>query len=432
MTSASELEVWLGPRQVGHLLDDGQAGWSFVYADGPDWTLPPVGIALPRTSKVHQGERVSAVFAALLPDGSLRSRLARSLGLSQGNDFGLLSRVARETPGALSLRVPGLPARHPLPPRRLDRDELRHAVAALVVHPLLAEVDGLAKTLPGEYDKLPVRVHDGLVSCVLDDALTTHVLKPARPGLRESVANEAFCMALAAAWGLPVARTEMLHGAIDVLAVTRVDRQADESGAVRAIHMEDFCQALGHPPGRPYEREGGPRLSEIAALLRRASRQPAVDLRALVGWLVFAFLVGYGAGHARQLALLLEPPGPRLAPFYGLWSTHVYPEMNLRMALRIGLEDRPDWLSAERWRDVAGELGVRPAWVLAELERAARQLPRIARETADEFHRRHGFFEVVRGVRAVIEQRARQALVSLASAAAASTGDARRLAPETR
>lgn len=425
MTSASELEVWLGPRQVGHLFDGGQAGWSFVYADEPDWALPPVGLALPRTSKVHRGERVSAVFAAVLPDGSLRSRLARSLGFSQGNDFGLLGRVAREAPGALSLRVPGLPRRHPLPPRVLDRDELRHAVAALTVHPLLAEVDGLAKTLPGEFDKLPVRVDDGLVSCVLDDALTTHVLKPARPGLRESVANEAFCMALAAAWGLPVARTELLHGAVDVLAVTRVDREVDGNGTVCAIHMEDFCQALGHPPGRPYEREGGPRLSEIVALLRRASRQPAADLRALVGWLVFAFLIGYGAGHARQLALLLEPAGPRLAPFFGLWSTHVYPEMNLRMPLRIGLEDRPDWLGAERWRDLARELGIRPAWIMAEVERAARQLPRVARETADEFHRRHGFFEVVRSVRGVIEQRARQALVSLASATAAGADEDR-------
>jgi len=416
VTSASELEVWQGSRQVGHLLDGGQAGWSFVYAGEPDWELPPAGLALPRTAKVHTGERVTAVFAALLPDGSLRSRLGRSLGLSQGNDFGMLARVGREGPGALSLRPPGLSPRHPLPRRVLDPHELRHAIAALTVHPLLAEVDGLAKTLPGEFDKLPVRVVDGVVSCVLDDALTTHVLKPARPGLRESVANEAFCMALAAAWGLPVAGTELLHGGVDVLAVTRVDRHQDGSGNVHALHMEDFCQALGHPPGRPYEREGGPRLGEIAALLRRVSRQPAVDLRALLRWLVFAFLVGYGTGHARQLALLLEPRGPRLAPFYGLWSTHIYPEMNLRMALRIGLEDRPDWLGAERWRDLAGELGVRPAWVMAEVGRAARLLPRAAREAADAFHRRHGFFEVVRSVRALIEQRARQTLVSLANA----------------
>ncbi|MEQ8660792.1 MAG: HipA domain-containing protein [Gammaproteobacteria bacterium] len=417
MTHTSELEVWLAGVRVGHLLEQAPAAWSFVYTEPSATALPPVSVALPRRAPVHNGERVAAVFGALLPDGSLRARLARSLGLSQGNDFGLLARVAREAPGALSLRVPGTLPRHPLPARVLDAEELRNAIAVLTVHPLLAEVDGLAKTLPGEFDKLPVRLEAGQVSIVLDDALTTHVLKPARPGLRESVANEAFCMALAAAWGLPVVATSLLQGPADALVAARCDRRIRD-GAVEAVHMEDLCQALGHPPARPYEREGGPRLGEIAALLRRVSSQPGADLRALVRWTIFCFLVGCGVAHGRQLALLLDATGARLAPFFGLWSSHVYPEMSLRMAFRIGLEDRPDWLGSERWHAFAGELGVRPAWLVGELERAARGLPRLAREVADDFHRRHGFFEVVRGMRAVIEQRARQTLVSLASAGA--------------
>ncbi|MEQ8496569.1 MAG: HipA domain-containing protein [Gammaproteobacteria bacterium] len=426
MTPTSELEVWLGGRRAGHLLEEAPGMWSFVYTMAQPDGGPPVSLALPRSAGVHKGERVAAVFGGLLPDGSLRDRLARSLGLSHGNDFALLARIARECPGALSLRVPGALRRHSIPVRRLDAEEVRHTVAALTVHPLLAEVDGLAKTLPGEFDKLPVRVDDDVVSIVLDDTLSTHVLKPARPGLREAVANEAWCMALAEAWGLPVTGTRLLLGPAGVLLSSRCDRRRGGGGEIEAIHMEDCCQALGRHPARPYEREGGPRLAEIAALLRRVGAQPGIDLRALVRWTIFGFLVGCGTLHGRQLGVLLESTGVRLAPFFGLWSTHVYPEMSLRMGLRIGLEDRPDWLGAERWRELAVELGVRPAWLLDELGEAARTLPRLARDVADDFHRRYGFFEIVRSIRGLIDQRARQTLVSLASAGESPTARAAR------
>ncbi|MGE0485384.1 MAG: HipA domain-containing protein [Gammaproteobacteria bacterium] len=409
---ATELEVHLCRRRCGHLVESGPQQWSFIYDEeyraGAD--ALPVSLALPRTRAVHGGATVHAVFSALLPDGSLRERLARSLGISSGNDFALLGRVGHECHGGLALVRPGQTARPMPPPRVLDASELRNAVAALLVNPLLAEADGLSKTLPGEFDKLPVRVEHGQVSIVFGDESTTHVIKPARPGLRESVANEGFCMALAGAWGLPVAESEVLQDQLSLLAVRRVDRSAD--GGER-LHMEDFCQALGIAPAHKYEREGGPRLADMARLLRRASTRPALDLRALIRWAMFSFLVGAGAGHARQLALLYGPRGPALAPFFGLWSTHVYPEMSFRLGFRIGTEDRPDWLTAARWREAAVDLGVRPRYLLDELRSAAATLPTLALEVGEAFQKRYGYADVVRSIRRLIEQRARQSLVSL-------------------
>ncbi|MCB1746367.1 MAG: HipA domain-containing protein [Gammaproteobacteria bacterium] len=409
---STELEVRLGRQHCGHLVETAPRQWSFIYADdyrgNPD--ALPVSLALPRTRAVHGGATVHAVFSALLPDGSLRERLARSLGFSSGNDFALLGRVGHECHGALALAWPGETLR-PMPsPRALDPAELRNAVAALLVNPLLAEADGLSKTLPGEFDKLPVRVADGEVSIVFGEESTTHVIKPARPGLRESVANEGFCMALAEAWGLPVAASEVLQGQLSLLAVRRVDRTPD--GSAR-LHMEDCCQALGIAPAYKYEREGGPRLADIARLLRRASVQPALDLRALVRWVVFGFLIGAGAGHARQLALLYGPRGPSLAPFFGLWSTHVYPEMSFRLGFRVGTEDRPDWLTAARWREAAVDLGVRPRYLLDELRAAAAALPGLALEVGEAFQKRYGYADIIRSIRRLVEQRARQSLVSL-------------------
>ena len=228
---------------------------------------------------------------------------------------------------------------------------------------------------------------------------------------KETVFNEAFCMQLAAAYGLPVAEVRLVHGKVSSLLVTRVDRVVEQT--VKTVQIEDFCQALGHLPGRKYEREGGPRLEDIARLLRSVSATPAQDLRALINWVLFGFFIGFGAAHGKQVALTHGTKAPSMSPFYGIWSTHVYPQMSFRMGFRIGDEDRPDWLSIARWREFADAIGVRPAFVIAALERSALALPGLARETAEAFQRRHGFAEIVRSITALIDQRARQTLVAL-------------------
>lgn len=410
---ANELEVRLNDRHVGHLIAGAGDDWSFVYTDlaHAARAMAPVSLALPRRRQTHSGAQVRAVFTNLLPEGQIRRRLAHSLGLSAGNDFGLLARIGGDCHGALSLRAPGIRPSAAPTRRDLDAAELRNAIAVLPVHPLLAEADGLSVTLPGEFDKLPVSVLDGRVFLNLGGGLTSHIIKPAKPGLKESVMNEAYTMQLAARFGLPVPHAELIHGELTLLCVTRIDRSA--SPAPAATHMEDICQVMGLAPENKYEREGGPRAADLFELVRRVSQMPALDIRALIRWQIYSFLVGFGAQHGKQLALLYGDDGPRLAPFFGLWSTHVYPEMNRRMGFAIGGEDRPDWMIATRWGAFAREIGVRPGFVFDELRAAAVALPLLARETADRFQRDHGVAAIVRRIRALIEQRARQLLVSL-------------------
>ena len=412
---ATELEVLLHGKHAGHLVETTPFDWRFVYApvarDAAPSEIAPVSLALPRSRERHYGTAVRAVFSNLLPDGALKMRLAQSLGLSEGNDFGLLARVGSECAGAIRLRQPGGLWSGVRSQKVLDDEQLRNIIAVLPLHPLLADADNLSKTLPGEFDKLPVRLANGQIRIVLGDELTTHVLKPAKPGLKETVFNEAFCMQLAAAYGLPVAEVRLVHGKVSSLLVTRVDRVVEQT--VKTVQIEDFCQALGHLSGRKYEREGGPRLEDIARLLRSVSATPAQDLRALINWVLFGFFIGFGAAHGKQVALTHGTTAPSMSPFYGIWSTHVYPQMSFRMGFRIGDEDRPDWLSIARWREFADAIGVRPAFVIAALERSALALPGLARETAEAFQRRHGFAEIVRSITALIDQRARQTLVAL-------------------
>ena len=83
------------------------------------------------------------------------------------------------------------------------------------------------------------------------------------------------------------------------------------------------------------------------------------------------------------------------------------------MGFAIGNEDRPDWLRATCWQAFAREIGVRPCFVFDELRAAAEALPQLAQACAERFQRENGFAAIVRQIRALIEQRARQLLVSL-------------------
>jgi len=52
--------------------------------------------------------------------------------------------------------------------------------------------------------------------------------------------------------------------------VTRYDRVKDGEGAIVRVHQKDLCQALGVPPSKKYQNEGGPTPAQIARLLRDA------------------------------------------------------------------------------------------------------------------------------------------------------------------
>jgi len=93
------------------------------------------------------------------------------------------------------------------------------------------------------------------------------------------------------------------------------------------------------------------------------------------------------------------------------------------MGFRIGSEDRPDWLTAARWAECAAAIGVRPRYLLDELHAAATRLPRLAADLAEEFQRKVGYAEIVGTIRGLIEQRARQILVSLEAERIRSTAD---------
>lgn len=223
-------------------------------------------------------------------------------------------------------------------------------------------------------------------------------------------------MQLAARVGLPVPNTLVLQKAVPLYLVGRYDRTMTPERKVIRQHQEDFCQALGIAPDMKYEKEGGPSLQACFDLIRRVSLTPIVDIKAMLNWVVFNYLIGNADAHGKNISLRYTEQGPVLAPFYDLMSTAVYPELSERLAMRIGAEDRPDWVIERRWEQFAEDVGVKYNIVHQTLTSMSTKLLAEAHALGGEFNEQYGACDIIDHIIAVIEQRARKVTQALVAA----------------
>jgi serine/threonine-protein kinase HipA len=376
----SDLSVWWGDRVVGTLRrGEGGALW-FRYA-GSATSRDRISLSLPVDASQ---ERLGTFFSNLLPDGDLRDRLARRLGVSPDDDFAMLAAVGGDCAGALALlpegqKVPSSGSRKALSPSLLKR-------ACDLGSPSLLADDGLRLSLAGVQEKLPVIEARGKLYLPLGAAASTHILKLPSHHFRGLAQNELATRLLASLIGLPTAPAILwpLPGSLgDALLVTRFDRSA---GGAR-IHQEDFCQALGLPPTKKYEADGGPALADVIRLLSAESTSPAADVEKVIRWQAFNALVGNCDAHAKNLALLHEAGRVRLAPFYDLVCTRPWGSLSKRLAFSAGGTFDPGALGANQWARAARDWEIAPAFVLnlvrqtaAALKGALAQLPVLGAE----------------------------------------------------
>jgi serine/threonine-protein kinase HipA len=99
----------------------------------------------------------------------------------------------------------------------------------------------------------------------------------------------------------------------------------------------------------------------------------------------------------------------RLAPFYDLLCTAVYPDLDQRLALRLGGERRPERLRRRHWEKLAEELKIAPRAIFGELERLTRTIEKTAEALAVEFTELYGCAETMNAMLEVIRGRSGRA-----------------------
>lgn len=384
------LDVWLLGEHVGR-LDQTAGRLAFTYdagwLDRPD--AMPLSASLPFQEQPFDDRAARPFFAGLLPEQDRRDQVARTVGVSARNDFALLDVLGGECAGAVSFTRPGeKPIEQPteLDYRVLGDRELATIIDKLPERPLLAGEEGVRLSLAGAQDKLPVLVVDGDIALPLRGAPSSHILKPAIRRVADSVHNEGFCLALAKAIGIKAAPAEIrkVEGR-PYLLVERYDRIRGPDNLPRRLHQEDFCQALGVAPEYKYENEGGPSIADCFALVRKATRPPALFVPRLLDAVFFNTLIGNNDAHAKNYSLVYGAGGTTIAPLYDALCTAVYKELSPKMAMKIGGRYKFSDIYPRHWERFAQSAELSAPQARRRLLDLAQRLPQAAHKLREEF-----------------------------------------------
>lgn len=371
------LRVWANARPMGWL---GHAAADFFFEYDPEWLAQPGAFALAPQfalqTQRYTGVLVRHFFDNLLPEGNALEDIMAALQLRHASRFDLLGRLGQELPGVLALLPDNAqPEQHqqyrPLPPAILsERLTARQTV------PLLVSNTTTTMSLAGAQDKMGLRLDEKTLQ--LYDSVgaspTTHILKPdtRQPRYAPSAVNEYACMQLAKALKLPVPPTWLVRVPEAAYVVRRYDRTLI-AGNIVALHQIDGCQLLGQGDGWKYERSGG--LASLAKLAHalRSVRVPGADMLQFQRWVMFNYLIGNADAHAKNMSVLIDEHGYRLAPFYDLLCVRAYGDTGL--ALFIGDEDHFDAVGLHSWEAFCDDCGFGLADTLKVFRAMATALP---------------------------------------------------------
>ena len=353
------------------------------YRDRPSAT--PLSVSMPTQVRSHPDHTVTPWLWGLLPDNeAVLTRWAREFHASATSPFSMLATpIGRDCAGAVRFASPD----------EVDQLLKRTGHIAWLADDDVAQrlrelkedsTAWLGRSFTGQFSlagaqaKTALLYQDGRWGVPSGSVATSHILKPAVTGLDDHDLNEHLCLDAARRTDLIVARTRVARfGEETAIVVQRYDRHT-VGGRLLRIHQEDLCQALGVPPSRKYQNEGGPAAKDVVRLFHQVMPPSAADdaTRRFVDALAWNWLIAGTDAHAKNYSLLLAADQIRLAPLCDVasalpYSTH---EQKLRFAMKIGGDYRV-FLNKNPWRKAAAELGVDPDTTVERIRALATRVP---------------------------------------------------------
>jgi len=386
---------------------------SFSYSDA--WLgklgAEPIHPDVPLRSGTSGTPFIAAIFENLLPEGEQRSVISMREQVS--TVFGMLARIGGESAGAFTLLPEGETPQAPVY-QQLTWEQVKALIHADAAQAAEREaIEQAAQDLPkprmsmsgAQFKMLLCLDEQGRPSRPMGNAPSTHILKPdiGRPDVKAfaSSVNETIVMRAAALCKLPTAHASYQPIAQACL-VERYDRVRQPDGSLRRLWQADMCQLLGVQSDAKYEHEGGPSFKDCYDKLALSAR-PAPDRLQLLRWLIFNLCVGNNDSHAKNLAMLATPGGLRLAPFYDMMCTRVYPGLSAHFAFSIAGESEPGKLTHVHLAELAKQLGVGVRYLQKLAVDVARQVGPAVVAAAEEIEPHLGYSERVMAERLVLK-----------------------------
>jgi serine/threonine-protein kinase HipA len=376
------LDVYLYDRKVGVLSsDNGRMEFRYVPVYLEQGKNEALSFSLPLRSEPYPEEAIIPFFANLLPDESVRVRIAEILQVSPDNIFGLLKEIGEDCAGAVAFYSQDKSPQAVQEPlyRKLSEDEADNVLTHLSERPLNIGAQDFHISGAGAQDKLVASVERGQVLLPLRGTPSTHIIKPGIARFPESVFNEFYCMKLAKYCGISTAECDILKIKGNAYySVERYDRLKVD-GNWHRLHQEDFCQLLGIDPKIKYESEGGPKLVQCFELLRRMEL-PAAETIRFLQQIIFCFLIGNGDAHAKNFSVIYRNGRPELAPAYDLLSTAVYPNLAPKLAMKIDTEYNFRWITPGKFIRAGQKAGVSEKVVREQIREMLAKMPKALKK----------------------------------------------------
>ena len=387
---SNELLVLMDNRRVGRVVQGqhGKLTLSYDQAWRNSQNSYPLSLSMPLGLSEHPHEKIDAFLWGLLPDneGTL-NRLGREHHVSPRNAFALIGATGEDCAGAVQFVLP----------ERVDAVNKDAAKVQWLTETEIAERlrilhgnhaagrlprDEGQFSLAGAQPKTAFLFENGKWGVPSGRIPTTRILKPPTGEFDGYAENEHYCLELARGLGLTVPNSDILHFEDEIaMVIDRYDR-IHLKQVWHRVHQEDLCQALGFPPTKKYQNEGGPSVADIVNLLRNYSRTPVPDVQTFVDAVAFNWLVAGTDGHSKNYSVLIGAGGNvRLAPLYDLASILPYTDMNLpkaKLAMKIGGEYLLRNIGLYRWEKMAAELRLESDALIQRADGFARQLPELA------------------------------------------------------
>jgi serine/threonine-protein kinase HipA len=380
------LDVLLNDKHVG-IIERTDAGTQRLIYDDVWHNNPraiPLSRSLPTTKKRHDTTTTANFMWGLLPDNRVTlDRWAAEYKVSATNPFGLLAAVGEDCPGAVQLVRPDVDLATREGVSWITEDDLAERIKELRADPGATRraKDKGRVSLAGAQAKTALYRTAERWGIPNGRTPTTHILKPEPGGYPGFALNEHFTLLLLREIGLPSPDSEaIVSGGVPVLITKRYDRFIAKNGLVTRVHQEDMCQAMGIPPSRKYQSDGGPGIPEIMDILRH-SDDPATDRDRFMRAQAFNFVVGNGDAHARNYSILYRAGGAfRLAPFYDVACLMIYAQDvdAMELAMTIGGERHIARIGPKHWQKSAKLSGFDEDRALAHVRDLIARIPGMA------------------------------------------------------
>ena len=319
------LSVKLQEKTVGKVirLDDGRIVFKFddEYIDYPNRQVlsqafeNEEGGVRTQTRAVSAG-LVPSFFSNLLPEGELRTYLARRAGVNERREFELLELLGQDLPGAVVVLREELGGNVNTYTESSNKDStlepLRFSLAGVQLKFSAVENASGGLTIPAQgiggdwIVKLPSKHYERVPENEYSVMSMAHQVGIAIPEMR--------LMPLADIGGLPTEVKDLEES--DAFVLRRFDRESD-----RRIHIEDFAQATGKWPSDKYTPSVN--YTDLATLINRVCTEN--ETLEFSRRLMFNAIVGNGDMHLKNWSFIY-PDGrkPKLSPAYDYLCTTVY------------------------------------------------------------------------------------------------------------